>query len=121
MRVRSKGLLLMSLPLFLMTAFFGNSAETKSSSGGLQAVPVDPSAAPNVVETKILYPKAQELKTSTPIRGQIQLEGIALGVDTEMPRRKEIWNDPEGQSLHIFIDNQHLVVGGHFNASLCLK
>ncbi|MBI2812058.1 MAG: hypothetical protein HYX67_14675 [Candidatus Melainabacteria bacterium] len=72
----------------------------------IQVVPVDPSPDPNEVETKILYPKQNELRKSSPIKGQIQVEGVALGVDTEMPRRKDIWNDPEGQSIHVFIDNQ---------------
>jgi hypothetical protein len=73
---------------------------------GLQVVPVDPTGDPDHVETKILYPKEKELKKSSPVKGQIKLDGIALGVDTEQPRKKEIWNDNEGQSLHIFIDNQ---------------
>lgn len=74
---------------------------------GIQVVPVDPTPDPNEVETRILYPRENESKTSSPVKGQINVAGFALGVDTEnQPRRKEIWNDPEGQSLHIFIDNQ---------------
>lgn len=73
----------------------------------IQVVPVDPTPDPNQVETKILFPKNGELKTSSPIKGQIRLDGIALGVDTEdLPRRHEVWNEPGGQSLHIFVDNQ---------------
>lgn len=73
----------------------------------IQVVPVDPTPDPNQVETRILFPKNGELRTSSPIKGQIRLDGIALGVDTEdLPRRHEVWNDPEGQSLHIFVDNQ---------------
>jgi hypothetical protein len=73
---------------------------------GLQVVPVDPTPDPDHVNTRILYPKKNELKKSSPVKGQIKLEGIALGVDTDQPRKHEIWNDSEGQSLHIFIDNQ---------------
>lgn len=84
-----------------------NSKEEKSpNTGKVQVVPVSPTPDPDHVETNILYPKNKELKTSAPVKGQIRLEGFALGTDTEQPRKKEIWNDPEGQSLHVFIDNQ---------------
>jgi hypothetical protein len=69
-------------------------------------VPVDPTPDPDHVETKIIFPRNGELKKSAPVKGQIRVDGFALGVDTEQPRTKEIWNDSEGQSLHIFIDNQ---------------
>lgn len=80
--------------------------EQPSNPKGLQVVPVDPTRDPDHVETKILYPKENEVKKSSLVKGQIRLDGIALGVDTEQPRKKEVWNDNEGQSLHIFIDNQ---------------
>lgn len=73
---------------------------------GIQVVPMAASADPDHVTTTILYPKDKELRTSSPIKGQIKIEGYPLGTDTEMPRKTEIWNDPEGQSLHIFIDNE---------------
>ena len=99
----------------LLTAFLaiscqiGHAAELKEQSpnlGKIQVVPVEPTPDPDHVETKILYPKERELKTSSTVKGQIKLEGFALGVDSEQPRRREIWNDPEGQSLHVFVDNQ---------------
>lgn len=93
--------------LLFCNAFSAELDGKTSDPKGIQVVPVDPSPDPNVVETKILFPKNKELKKSAPIKGQIRLDGIALGVDTEdMPRRTEVWNDSEGQSLHIFIDNQ---------------
>lgn len=93
----------------VMMCNLGNCAyleEQTPNTKGVQVVPVNPTPDPNEVETKVLFPKREELKTSVPIKGQIRVDGIALGVDTEQPRRKEIWNDPDGQSLHIFIDNQ---------------
>ncbi len=88
------------------TGFCAQFEEHAPNPNTIQVVPVDPSPDPDHVETKIIYPKADELKKSTPIKGQIRVEGFSLGTDTEMPRKKEIWNDEEGQSLHIFIDNQ---------------
>ncbi len=72
----------------------------------IQVVPVTPTPDPDHVRTAILYPKNKELKTTAPVKGQILLEGYPIGTDTEQPRKKEIWNDSEGQSLHVFIDNQ---------------
>ncbi len=72
----------------------------------LRIVPVDPTPEPDHVTTKVLFPKNGEIKSSAPVKGQIKLEGFTLGTDSEFPRRKEIYNDNEGQALHIFIDNQ---------------
>lgn len=95
------------LTLLFSSAFAASQEEPSPNTQGIQIVPVDPTPDPNVVETKILFPKEGEIKKSSPVKGQIRLDGIALGVDTEdTPRRNEVWNDPEGQSLHIFIDNQ---------------
>lgn len=73
---------------------------------GIRVVPVDPTPEPNQVKTRIMFPKADELKSSTPIKGQLKVEGFPLGVDSDFPRKKEIYDDPEGQSLHVCIDNQ---------------
>lgn len=99
--------------LVLLTSFaiptfcFGASLKDQApNQGNIQVVPVTPSPDPDRVDMKILYPKKQELETSSPVKGQVHVRNYALGVNTEMPRRSEIWNDPEGQSVHIFIDNQ---------------
>jgi hypothetical protein len=92
--------------MLFTTGFCAQLEEQTANSKGIRVVPVSPTLDPDHAETKIIYPRKNEVKTSTPVKGQIRLEGLALGVDTEQPREKEIWNDPEGQSLHIFIDNQ---------------
>lgn len=94
------------LTMVCTTAFCANLEEQAPNSKGIQVVPVDPTPDPDHVETSILFPKNNEMKNSSPVKGQIHIEGFALGYDTEQPRAKEIFNDPQGQSLHIFIDNQ---------------
>lgn len=94
------------LTLVCSTAACATLEEHTPNIKGVQVVPVDRSPEPDHVETRILFPKENELRTSSPVKGQIRIEGYALGYDTEQPRSKEVWNDPEGQSLHIFIDNQ---------------
>lgn len=72
----------------------------------IRVVPVEPTPEPNQVKTKIQFPKVDQLYDSTSMKGQIKLEGYPLGVDSDFPRKKEIKNNSEGQSLHVFIDNQ---------------
>lgn len=95
------------LSLTFTSAFCAHLEEQTANTNGVQVVPVDPTPDPNEVETRILYPKQNELRMSSPVKGQIRAQGFALGVDSvAQPRKHEIWNDSEGQSLHIFIDNQ---------------
>lgn len=81
------------------------SAEMKNPKG-IRIVPVESTPEPTHVKTRIQFPKMDELKDSTPIKGQIKLEGFPLGTDSDFPRKREIFNSSEGQSLHVFIDNQ---------------
>lgn len=94
------------LTMVCSTAFCARLEEHTPNTKGIQVVPVARSPDPDHVETRILFPKENELKTSSVVKGQIRVEGFPLGYDTEQPRSKEVWNDPRGQSLHIFIDNQ---------------
>lgn len=98
--------LIAALTLMMATGFCASLEEQAPNPKEIQVVPVDPTPDPDHVQTRILYPKRDEMRMSAPVKGQIRLEGIALGVDTEQPRKREVWNDSEGQSLHIFIDNQ---------------
>lgn len=72
----------------------------------IRVVSVNPTPEPDHVTTKIIFPQNNEVKDSTPIKGQIKVTGFALGTDSIFPRKREIYNDKEGQSLHIFIDDQ---------------
>lgn len=105
-QIGKHALMATALVMIFTNGFCAHLEEQTPNPNGVQVVPVDPTPDPDHVETKILYPKENELKSSAPVKGQIRLDGYALGTDTEQPRKKEIWNDPEGQSLHIFIDNQ---------------
>jgi hypothetical protein len=95
-----------ALTLLCTTAFSAKLEEQAPNLKGIQVVPVEPTPDPDHVETSILFPKNNELKTSSPVKGQIRVSGFTLGYDSEQPRSKEIFNDPKGQSLHIFVDNQ---------------
>lgn len=75
------------------------------SESSIRIVPVSSTPEPNHVNVKIIYPSEKEICRSEN-RGKIRIGGLALGVDSEFPRKKEIFNDPKGQTLHMVIDNQ---------------
>ena len=72
----------------------------------VRIIPMDPTPEPFHVRTRIEFPEEGSVQNSSVVSGQVRLEGYSLGTDSEFPRSKEIWNDPKGQGLHIFIDNQ---------------
>ncbi len=98
-----------SLATLLMTSaaiFAAEIQEPHANTKGIRIVPVDPTAEGDEVKTTIQFPKNDELRSSSPIAGQIKLEGFPLGVDSDFPRKREIYNSSDGQTLHICVDNQ---------------
>jgi hypothetical protein len=77
----------------------------KKNPGTLRIMSVEPTPESDNVNVHIAFPKDGDVKDSNPVNVEVRLEGYALGVDTDQPRAKEIFNDPEGQSLHVFVDN----------------
>lgn len=109
-----EGLMYIAMQLSFLTAasllsivgFCAQMEDHAPNSKSIRVIPVEATRDPDYVNTYIRYPKDKEMRKSSPVKGQIRVEGAALGVDTDQPRKREIWNDSEGQSLHIFIDNQ---------------
>ncbi len=95
-------LMLLTLPLLIQAAAL---EEGTANPRGVRVVTVDATPEPDHVETKIIFPRKGELKTSTPIAIQVKLSGWPLGTDSNFPRRKLIYNNPDGQTLHVIIDN----------------
>lgn len=71
----------------------------------IRIVPMDPTPEPNEIAIHVAYPGANSVAKKNPVGVELRLEGYPIGYDTDVPRRKEVWNDPEGQSLHVVIDN----------------
>jgi hypothetical protein len=71
----------------------------------IQVVPVDRTPEPNDVELRIQYPNYGYLETDSTVNIEMRLDWLPLGVDTDIPRKKELYSNKEGQCLHVFIDD----------------
>ncbi|NGX37324.1 MAG: hypothetical protein K1000chlam2_00478 [Chlamydiae bacterium] len=72
----------------------------------IRIIPVKPTPEPNNVETTIVFPKEDQI-ISNPVKVQIRLVGFPVGTISDFDRKNEIYNDPHGQSMLVFIDNEH--------------
>jgi hypothetical protein len=88
------------------TCFAAEMQEHAPNLSNIRVVPMKRSPEADEVTVTIVFPEDQDVKTEQPINVQMRLEGFPLGVDTDLPRKHEIYNDPEGQSVHVFIDDQ---------------
>ncbi|QVL56816.1 MAG: hypothetical protein KFB93_05375 [Simkaniaceae bacterium] len=73
-------------------------------------VPVKPTPEANTIVTKVIFPRPYENKRKTPINIQLRVEGFPLGVMTQNDRANEIYNDPDGQAIHVIIDNHPYLI-----------
>ncbi len=78
----------------------------KANPGEIRVVPVNPTPESDNVELFIVFPKEGDVKNSNPVNMELRIQGYPIGTDSDFPRRKEIFNDPVGQALHIVIDDR---------------
>ena len=81
-----------------------NAANEKSSS--IYVAPVQPTPESNQVYLRIVFPREGAMARSLPISSQLRLEGYSLSTYSQFDRAKRIYNNPEGQSIQIIIDNE---------------
>lgn len=72
----------------------------------LKVIPAFPSLESNTCFLRIVFPRPFENKRKNPVNVQLRVEGYTLGIPTQNERRSELFNHPEGQSIHVFIDNE---------------
>lgn len=76
----------------------------------IRVVAVKPTPESNEVRTRVIFPRPYENKRKSPINVQLRLEGFPLGAATQNKRGKELYNDPEGQAIHVIIDNEPYLI-----------
>lgn len=72
---------------------------------GLRIVPISLIPESESVILRLIFPRPFENKRKNPVNVQMRIEGFSLGVSTKDSRAEQIYNDPEGQSIHVIIDN----------------
>lgn len=81
--------------------------EEGAEESSVRVVAVYPTPESEIVKIRLLYPRNGEMKNSSrPLVG-LKLSGYALGVNSDFERNNEIWNDPNGQTLHVVIDEHN--------------
>lgn len=81
---------------------------SKQNPTDIRIVPVRPTPQPDNVELTLTFPKeGQVIYSGSGITFQAQLQGFPLGTNSDFDRAKEIYNDPNGQSLLVFVDDYH--------------
>jgi len=94
--------------VILCLASVGFAAEFKPRKANpteVRIVPVRPTPEPNNVELTITFPKKDQVVSGYGLKVQAQLQGFNVGTNSDFDRAKEIYNDPMGQSLLIFVDD----------------
>ena len=76
----------------------------------VRIVPVNPTPEANTITLKMVFPRPYENKRKTPVNVQLRVEGFPLGMKTQNDRAKEIYNDPDGQAIHVVIDNEPYLI-----------
>lgn len=91
--------------LFFISGFAAEINGGKANPSEVRIIPVSPTPESDNVETTIVFPKRMELIYQTPFETQIRLDGYPLGTSSDFDRKKQIYDDPSGQSMRIFVDN----------------
>lgn len=76
------------------------------NTSSIRVVPVRPTPEGDNVTLAIVFPEENNLIEKSKVNSQIRVEGFALGTKSDFPRANEIYNSRDGQSVHIFIDDQ---------------
>lgn len=80
--------------------------EGKPNPNDIQVVPIERAREADDIDLRLQYPGSGDVQTEEPVRVEMRLDWFPLGVDTESKRRNEVYSDGEGQSIHIFIDEE---------------
>ncbi|GAB4190299.1 MAG: hypothetical protein Tsb0015_11430 [Simkaniaceae bacterium] len=88
------------LPYLFLTAAFAQQENE------LYIAPVQPTPEPTEVNLRIVFPRNNELFVNQPINAQLKLEGYPIGTMSQFNRAKELYNDPQGQNIHVIIDDR---------------
>lgn len=96
-----------ALLLFSLSLSAASITPYRSNPSMVRIVPVEPTPEPDNVQTTLVFPRRGQVVYQSPVSVQARLTGFPLGTNSDFDRAKEIYNDPMGQSLLVFLDNDH--------------
>ena len=94
------------LSLACISPLFGAHSPYHPNPTNIRIIPVEPTPESNTVKLEIIFPENSQVKMNEPVRLQLKVWGFSLRTNSDFQRKKELWNDPEGQSIHIIIDDR---------------
>jgi hypothetical protein len=107
--MRSSAILCSSILLFCTGQFLPLEGGIELREGipnpnDIQVVPVSPAPSFNNMELRLQYPDEGAVVSKNPVQIEFRMDWFPLGIESEYSRKYEIYNDPKGQSIHVFID-----------------
>jgi hypothetical protein len=104
--LRAMYLLMLPACITSFKAYTADIDDQTINESGLQIVQVNPTPEPEEVELSIVYPPKGYMSDDMPIRFEARIDGFPVRTDSQFDRAKEIVVDPNGQSLHVIIDDK---------------
>lgn len=98
--------LAMGMTLCVTQNFAAELKELMPNPSDIQVVPMDPTPEPDDIELRITFPSKGEIMTMSPVHVEMRLDWYPLGVDSDFTRQNEIFNYPDGQGIHVVIDDK---------------
>jgi hypothetical protein len=88
-------------------AYAADIGKGKVNPSDVRIIPVKSTPEPDNVKTTIVFPQKDQVLGGGAINVQVRLLGYPVGTTSDFDRKNEVYNDPNGQSLLVFIDNEH--------------
>lgn len=101
-----KGLCALILTTFCSVCSAAEYEPRAANPSEVRLVPVQPTPQAENIEVFISFPEDQRIVRKTPIEVQLRLDGYPIGNESDFARKKEIYNDRQGQSVRVFIDDE---------------
>lgn len=94
---------ILAILALVSTTFAADTREHKPNPSTIRIIPVRPTPEPDNVEIYLTFPKRNQMALGRNV--QFRVSGFPVGNISEFERRREIYDDPEGQSIRVIIDN----------------
>lgn len=96
---------LLALLLISSTVQAAELKESQANPGEIRVLAVDPTPEPVHVRTIVYFPRDNSVVDEQPVNFQVKIEGYPLQIESDFERRKDLQNDPKGQSLRVIVDD----------------